>query len=195
MPKTLQQLTNEIKHESRVKGTDQQDDFIHDTINEVLVQHTEKQRFDEMYVPDYSLALSDGVGTYTLPANFQHLREVRFAQDNTAFRQIDVRNVYDQKARNVGFPRFLEKTGSSIRLFPYDGIRSTMGVQIDYYKTPDPLASSGDLFPIEKLINPVKREVISRVHLYYKEYKSAQAFESLSGKAEMEIQSTSETGG
>lgn len=193
MPKTLLQLQNEIKLEARVKGTDQLDTYIRDLINELLVQHTEKQWFDEMYVPDAEITLSDATGTYSFPANHQHTRDIRFAHDNSSFRPLHFRNQYDYKYINSGFPRFYEKTGSSFRLFPYDGIRSTMGVRLDYYKTPDALTSSGDLFPIEKLLNPVKREAIARVHLYYKEFKSAQAFDGLTQRSVSEIQSSTDT--
>lgn len=193
MPVTLVQLKEQVKRESRAKGTDQLDEFVYDVIREIHDQHTERQRFDELLVVDEVLTLTDSNGTVALPDDFQHLQEVRFSTDRSSFHRLDVRGPYHFKRGNYGLPKFFEKTGTSLRFYPYDGIRESMGVQIDYYARAN-LDSTTAEMPVNKLIPTVRREAISRVHLYYKENPSAQAYKGLAGEAVLGIQSSTETG-
>lgn len=193
MPTTFGSLRDQIKQEARVKGTDELDDFVDDLIREVHDQHTERQRFSELFEPDTDLTFTDADGTVGLPEDFQHLSEVRYSTDGSAFRRIDLRGPYHRKWGNVGGPRFYEKLDGSIKFYPAADIRSTHFCQIDYYKKAT-LDNSSDNMPINKLVPAVRREVISRVHLYYKESQQASAFQQLTGQAITGIQSSHETG-
>jgi len=190
---TFGQLRTQVKLEGRVKGTDQLDGFVDDLIREVHDQHTERQRFDELFEPDRALTLESASGVVTLPEDFQHLSEVRFSTDGSSFRRLDVRGAYHFKRGNYGYPKFYEKTGSNIRLYPPGDILDTHSLHIDYYKRAT-LDSSNDIMPVDKLVPLVRREVISRVHLYYKEQQSATAYQGLARQAIGEIQSSTETG-
>lgn len=190
---TLGTLHTQVKREARVQGTDELDEHVYDVIREIHDQHTERQRFDELLVVDTDIILSDATSAYNLPEDFQHLKEVRFAYDGSAFRELDVRGDFHQKRSIVGLPKFYEKTGSSLRLYPYDSVKDTMGLHIDYYRRAL-LDNSADDMPVNKLVPLVKREAIARVHMYYKETASASAYKAMAQEAIMGIQSSTETG-
>jgi len=190
---TFGELQTQIKREARVQGTDELDTFVSDVVKEVHDQHTERQRFDELLVPDYDITLAYQEPWVGLPEDFQHLKEVRFSTDGSSFRELDVRGDFHQKRGNYGLPKFYEKVDRSIKLYPYDGIQSTHHVQIDYYKTAT-LDSTAANMPVNKLVPVVRREVISRVHLFYKENEQASAYKGLASEAVLGIQSRTETG-
>lgn len=193
MSTTLVELRTQVKREARVKGTDQLDEMVDDIIVEVHDQHTERQRFDELFEPDEVLTLTAANGIVALPDDFQHMGEVRFSSDGSSFRRLEVRGPYNHKRGNYGFPKFYEKTGSNIRLYPPGDILDTHALHIDYYRKAT-FDSSNDVLPVDKLVPLVRREVISRVHMYYKENQSATAYQGLARQAIGEIQSSVETG-
>ena len=190
---TLQTLHSQVKVEARVQGTNELDEFVYDTIREVHDQHTERQRYDELLVVNVPIPLQDYVDNYELPADFQHLKEVRFGFTNdNYFRELPIRGEFHAKRGTWGHPRFFEKTGTSIRLFPYGSIKTGMGLQIDYYKTAT-LDNASEM-PVKRLVPVVKREVIARVHIFYKEMQSATAFQQLSKEAIIGSQGRTTTG-
>lgn len=190
---TFGELQTQIKREARVKGTDELDGFVSDVVKEIHDQHTERQRFDELLVPDYELSLADQYAWVGLPDDFQHLKEVRFSTDGSSFRELDVRGDFHQKRGNYGLPKFYEKVDRSIKLYPYDGIEDTHSLQIDYYKSAT-LDSTDATMPVNKLVPLIRREAISRVHLYYKEESVASAYKGLASDAMLGIQTKTETG-
>lgn len=191
---TLLILHGQIKTEARVQGTNELDQFVYDTIREIHDQHTERQRYSELLVLNEDIPLINGTDVYDLPEDFQHLKEVRFGyQGNTgSYRSLDPRGDFHPKWRVTGVPRFYERAGHNLHLFPYSDIRDSMALQIDYYRKA-PLVDAEEM-PVSRLVPVVKREAISRVHLYYKETQSATVFQQLSKEAIMGSQSRNETG-
>lgn len=192
--KTYAQLQTEIKKEARVKGTEDLNQFILDTVNELMCQQTTREKHFELYVPDYRFNLADGSRSYDLPSDFQHLTDVRFANDGSCFRDLDPRNDYHLKVSDRGTPRFYELAGSSLRIYPFADVNENMAIEIDYYRAPTLFDStdSSAVFPVPKLYNAVKRDAIARTHIYYKEYQSAQAFAGGASAAANESEQTNE---
>jgi hypothetical protein len=196
---TLKTLHTQIKQEARVQGTNELDGYVYDVIREVHQEHTERQRYSELLILSAPITLTDGIGNYDLPADFQHLKELRFSYSGAYangvpnWRPLDLRGDFHPKRRTSGLPRFYERADNKIWLYPYSDIKLSMAMEIDYYRLA-PLTEEDEEMPVRKLVPVVKRDAIARVHIYYKEMQSAAAFNSLSKSAIIGSQSRTETG-
>lgn len=172
--KTLAVLLDEIKKESRVKGSDNLDSFITTLINELLLDFVEKARYFEMLLRDQPVTLVDETGIYNLPSDFHKLRAVRYTISSGQPYPIYPRGVYTS-VPTPGNPRFYELAGTSLIISPTDNIRDTDTLVLDYYKYPSELVDPGDIFPIPRLIAPLKLKAIQRVVIYNRELAVASA--------------------
>lgn len=170
--KTFSVLIGEIKKEARVAGSDNLDQFIKDTINELLLAAVEKARYFEMLLIGQPITLTELEGTYNLPGDFHKMRGMRYTIGNSVPFPIYPRGAYVQSTYG-GNPRFYELAGTQIIITPDTNIRDTDTLVIDYYKYPSQLTANGDVFPIPRLIGPLKLKAIYRTVLYNRELNVA----------------------
>ena len=185
--KTLAVLRDEIKKESRVKGSDNLDSFITTLINELLLDFVEKARYFELLLRDQPITLVDETGEYDLPNDFHKLRAVRYTIGYGIPYPIYPRGSF-VGVPTPGNPRFYEVAGSSLIISPTDNIRDADTLVLDYYKYPTELTVDGDIFPIPRLIAPLKLKAIQRVVIYNRELAVAsvirgEAVEQIAGSA------------
>ena len=166
--KTFAVLLDEIKRESRVKGSDNLDTFIKTVINELLLDYAEKIRYFELLLKDQPITLIEATGTYDLPDDFHKMRAVRYTIGSGLPYSIYPRGQYVPNTAG-GNPRFYELAGATITIFPATNIKEVDTLALDYYKYPTELALDGDIFPIPRLIGPLKLKAIHRVLIYNRE--------------------------
>lgn len=178
--KTLAVLREEIKKESRVKGSDNLDAYVVSLINELLLDFVEKARYFELLLRDQPITLIDITGTYNLPTDFHKMRAVRYTIGSGQPYTIYPRGAY-LSVPTPGNPRYYEAAGTSLVISPEDNIRDVDTLVLDYYKYPAELTVDGDIFPIPRLIAPLKLKAIQRVVIYNRELGVAAA---LKGEAD-----------
>ena len=171
--KTLAVLVSEIKKEARVAGSDNLDGFIKDTINELLLEAVERTRYFEMLLVGQPITLVEASGAYDLPDDFSKMRAMRYTIGTAG-----VPFPLYQKGAYIattsgGNPRFWEIAGTQFIITPETNIREDDTLVIDYYKYPSELALDGDIFPIPRLIGPIKLKAIYRTVLYNRELNVA----------------------
>lgn len=171
---TLATLREEIKKESRVKGADNLDDHIDSVVNELLCDYAQKNTYFELLQTNVSVPTIAATGIYDLPDDFVRMRLVRYRHANGYTRTLNPRPQYIETA-NGNLPRWYDLAGSSILVFNYDGIPGGDSLLLDYYSFPQTLVSAS-VFPIPKLVAPVKLEAIRRVLIYNEKLQMAAAF-------------------
>lgn len=171
--KTFSVLIGEIKKEARVAGSDNLDQFVKDTINELLLSAVEKARYFEMLLIGQPITpLVQAAGTYTLPSDFHKMRGVRYTIGSGIPFSIYPRGMYVPSTHG-GNPRYYELANTQIIITPPENIRTNDTLVIDYYKYPAELIANGDIFPIPRLIAPLKLKAIYRTVLYNRELNVA----------------------
>lgn len=171
---TLDVLREQIKTESRVKGSDNLDTFIDGIVNELLLDYAQKNRYFEFLVTNSSITTLFGISSYALPADFMNIRLVRYRQTPTGYtRTLRPRSTFVDTA-NGQTPRYFEIVGDSIEVFPFEQLPADDFLLIDYFKIPDTLTGP-DIFPIPRLLPSVKLEAIHRVLLYNRDLAAAAA--------------------
>lgn len=173
--KTFIQLIGEIKREAKVDGSNNLDTFIKELINGLLLEYV-KTNYQELLVLNQTFTLIAATGNYALPANFRVLRDVRYRIGaNGVFRPLYYRPQYVRVSYRT-FPRYYDIAAGIITLSPFEQIKTDDAISYDYYKYPDELVADADVFPIPKLIVPLKRAAVSRVYLYNRDLQVASAF-------------------
>jgi hypothetical protein len=172
--KTLAVLLTEIKKEARISGSDNLDTWLTSLINELLLDYVEKTRYFEMLLVGQPITLVDETSAYDLPADFHKMRGVRYTIGSGNPYPIYPRGEYVQTARN-GNPKFYELAGDQILITPITNIRATDTLVMDYYKYPSELVDPGDVFPIPRLIGPLKLKAITRAVIYNRDLNVAAA--------------------
>lgn len=178
MPKVsailVSQMIDDIKVEGRIKGADNLDITCLALINELLLAHTETERYSKFVKVGVAITLVAATGFYDLPDDFQNIRTVYWWRDGQQVesRTLRQKNDFVERSRDGTEPKYYEIVGDQISVFPSDGILITDNLTIDYWGEPDALVPS-DTFPIAKLYPVIKREVISRIHLLNKDFNSS----------------------
>lgn len=172
--KTFAVLLDEIKRESRVKGSDNLDTFIKMVINELLLDYTDKIRYFELLLRDQPITLVDEQADYDLPSDFHKMRAVRYTIGSGLPYSIYPKGQYVPQTSG-GNPRFYEIAGETITIMPADNIVDADTLVLDYYKYATELVDDGDVFPIPRLIGPLKLKAIHRVLIYNRELNVAAA--------------------
>lgn len=172
---TLSALRELIKKESRIKGSDNLDDFVDGLVNELLCDYVQKSRFFELLNTNVPITTTLNNGTYSLPDDFIVMRMVRYketASNSNFIRTLNPRPQYIETA-NGQRPRWYDLAGNSLLIFPFDVVPANDTLLIDYYKFPATLEAD-DIFPIPRLVAPVKLEAIRRVLLFNQQIQEAQ---------------------
>lgn len=170
---TLAELRNLVKIESRVNGSANLDIFIDALINELLSDFAGKNRYFELLIINQEISTILNSGIYNLPDNFVAMRLVRYKQTNTNyFYTLNPRPQYIETARGRR-PKWYDVAGNTLSIFPSDDIPANDTIFLDYYKYPQ-LLTGTSIFPIPKLVAPVKLEAIRRVLIYDNDLQAAQ---------------------
>lgn len=170
---TLAQLRESIKKEARVKGADNLDSFIDELINELLCDYAINNKPFEFLLTNQPVTTTLNNGTYPLPTNFISMRLVRYKETPTGYihtlrsRPQYIETAYGQR------PRWYDLAGASIILFQADDIPAGDILLLDYYAFPTTLVDA-TVFPIPRLVAPVKLEAIRRVLIYNQQLQEAQ---------------------
>lgn len=168
---TVQQMIDGIKVEGRITGADTYDVTILGIINELLVEHTEKERYSVFIVRDQVVPLTAGEGSYDLPDNLQNIKKVYWSRVGQPVRArvLNYKNDYVEESRDGREPKYYELSGDQITVFPYSDVKTTDTMSIDYWKVPDALVPT-DVFPVAKLFPVIKKETIARMLRLNKEF-------------------------
>ena len=170
---TLGDLVKAIKLESRLAGTTDMDEMVINTINELLLEYCYNGRYMEFLQLNFSISTFDATGLYGLPQDFQHIANIRY-QNNLGGRW----TLYPRKTNlylsnpSGKRPRFYDINGQvgnnpQINLIPFDGIAVGDTILIDYYSLPPILQDQeNDIFPIARLVGPLKQKAIYRMINY-----------------------------
>lgn len=182
---TLAVLRDQIKVEARVKGSDNLDPFINATVNELLLDYAQKNRYFEFLQTNVPITTLEATGNYDLPDDFMDMKLVRHRNTNGYMRTLNRRNGFIETA-NGSLPRWYELAGNQLVIFPVDDLVADETLLLDYYKVPETLTDN-DPFPVSRLLPTVKLAAISRVLIYNQDLASAAA---LKGEAvENEVRS------
>lgn len=171
----LSELRELIKKEARVKGSDNLDDFIDSLVNEILCNYAMAKRYFEFLVVNQSVTTTLNNGSYSLPARLIALKSVRYKETNSSYiRTINPRPSYIENA-NGQIPKWYDVAGTNLEIFPYDNVPAGDTLLLDYWQYPATLTAS-TVFPIPRLVNPVKMDCIKRVLIFNKDLQEAEAF-------------------
>lgn len=181
---TLAELRALIKKEARVQGSDNLDDFIDSLVNELLCDYAQKNRYFEFLLINQPVATTLNNGTYTLPDNFIAMRMVRYKQTPTGYTYtLNPRSPFIETA-NGSRPRWYDIAADKIVVFPFDDVPVGDSLLLDYWKFPGTLTDAS-VFPIPKLVAPVKLEAIRRVLIFNQELQEAQVLKGESVENEV----------
>ncbi len=164
---TRDNLVAAIKREARIANTEL-DTLIGEVLDGVVEDTFYNQRCPELKAVTTSFTLVNATATTALPGSFQHIEQLDYSTDSgTTYRQLWPKSdnvVY----KSVGIPRWYEIQGTNLYLFPSSLILSTHTLKLTYYAKPT-FTSGSTSFPVLRLQEPVKKEVISRLFLYHKD--------------------------
>ena len=189
---TFSQLVDEIKVEARIKGANNLDITIQAIVNELLLAHSETERYSALLVRGAPLALVAGQSDYQLPDDFANIRTVYWWRQGQPVMARTLRNKNDfiEESRDGSEPKWYEIAGDLITLWPSSGILITDSCTIDYWQLPQALVNDTDLFPIPKLLPVIKREAIARIHVLNKDFNGAGYMQPSSEKVDEAEQTT-----
>ena len=175
---TRTQLIDAIKREARVKNSTDLDTMIGEILDGILSDYCLKADYYEMLKTDITVTTIAATGQYALPADFQKIKEIRFAIGSSPVNWLQLLPRTDTVRRtySAGRPYFyFMSTGNKINIFPYDGILTTDQLKIDYYILPSSVFStSGHEFPIARIQEAVKKETVARIERYHNDNQGDQ---------------------
>lgn len=171
---TLAQLRELIKIEARVKGSDDLDSWIDALVNELLANYAQNGRYFEFLLTNQPVTTTLNNGTYALPDDFIAMRMIRYQENSNSryIRTLNPRPQYIETARGQR-PRWYELAGSSILIFPFDDVPANDTLLLDYWSFPQTLINAS-VFPVPKLLTPVKLEAVRRTLIYNQQLEAAQ---------------------
>jgi hypothetical protein len=193
---TFQQLVDQIKVESRIKGANNFDITIKALINELLLTETETARYSALLVRGHEIGIADGEGSVNLPADLANICRVWYSRTGEPIRArvLNHKNDFVEESRNGGEPKYYDLAGDQLIIWPYSQVLSTDNLQIDYWKYPQKLENDTDVFPVAKLIPVIKQKAIARLHILEKDMNAADRLNA-SGTQVAGDQKTSEDNG
>lgn len=193
---SFQQLVDQIKVESRIKGANNFDITIKALINELLLTETETARYSALMVRGHEIGIADAEGSVDLPDDFANMARVWYSRTGQPLRSriINHKNDFVEESRDGGEPKYYELAGNQLIIFPYGQVLASDNLQIDYWKYPNKLEADDDVFPIPKLIPVLKQKAIARLHILEKDMNAADRLNA-SGMQVAGDQKTSEDNG
>ncbi len=168
-------LVTQIKREARLSGSTDLDDYIKTLINELLLDYCSNNQYFELLQLNIPLITAAATTSYPLPIDYLQGSRVQYKPASGITRTLYLRNSFlGQPLGSV--PRFYQIAGNQISIYPFDDVVNNETILLDYYKAPDTLSADGDLFPIPKLIAPLKQRAIYRALLFNNSLQQASAF-------------------
>lgn len=175
---TKAQLRAAIKREARVLANANLDTLIDDIVVDIMRDYCNLGRFYELLVEGTAIPLVAGQQSYTLPADFHHLNQVRYGRgpNPATFRIVDEQPESVRQTWSQGWPRFYRLVaGPKISFFPYADIVVADQLKIDYYRDPATLwTTDASVFPVPRLESAVKKDAIARVQRFHTATQEAQ---------------------
>lgn len=170
---TLTELRDLIKIEARVKGSDNLDPWIDALVNELLCNYAQNNRYFEFLQTNQPVTTTLNNGLYPLPDDFIAMRLVRYKQTPRGYTYtLNPRPQYIETARGMR-PKWYDVVGTNIDIFPADDVPANDTLLLDYWSFPQTLTGP-DVFPVPKLVTPVKLEAVRRTMLYNNNLQAAQ---------------------
>jgi len=170
---TLASLRNLVKIEARVSGAGNLDTWINALINELLCNYAANNRYFELLSINVIVPTVLNTGAYPLPADFVALRLIRYQEQGTGYiRTLNPRPQFIETARGRR-PRWYDVAGDQLVIFNSDDVPANDSLLLDYYRYPATLTDA-DVFPIPKLVTPVKLEAVRRTLIYNQQLQAAQ---------------------
>lgn len=183
---TLATLRNLIKIEARVSGANDLDTFIDALVNELLANYAQKGRYFEFLLTNQPVTTTLNNGTYALPDDFIAMRLIRYQQEVTQYvYTLNPRPQFIDTARGLR-PKWYDLVGATIEIFPSDDVPAGDTLLLDYWSFPQTLTSNS-VFPVPKLLTPVKLEAVRRTLIYNNQLQAAQILKG--DAAENEVRS------
>lgn len=174
---TRAQLRTAIKTESRIFKSTDLDGFVDSVVDDILTDACNKVRYFELFVPDVTIILVDATGQYSLPTDFQNIKELRYgvgplplnATTPNKFATLQIPNDNVRRTYTQGVPFFYFLSGANkVNVFPFRDLKSTDTLLVSYYKDPlSVFAVDGDVFPIPRILPMVKKMAIARVQRFH----------------------------
>lgn len=171
---TLEEMTNLIRFEAQIEGSDTMSGYINNLINSLLREYTGKGFYQELLLTDVALTNPGAaVQNWTLPTDIQHWLpdSVRFSEggDFTVSR-----NLYAGPFGRVneGEPYRFLRAGNILKTFPYASTGTSSLIWISYYKYPAALTLYTETFPIVALEDTVRMAAVARLSRYSKTDRS-----------------------
>lgn len=171
---TLAELREEIKKEARVKGSDNLNDMINAIVNRLLADYAQKNLYFQFLQTNVLIPTVAATGQYDIPDNFIRMRLVRYKTSNGFYRTLNPRPNYIETTYG-SLPRWYDLAGDKIQVFNFDNIPLGDFLVLDYYSFPAVMTDS-TVFPVPKLVEPVKLEAIRRLLIFNRELQEAAAF-------------------
>jgi hypothetical protein len=157
---TRTDLITAIKREARIKNSTNLDTMVGEILDDVVTDYCNRQQYFELRKVDTVITLTDGVGQYALPIDFNTIAEVRYALQVSNFNNYRVlrpKTATVKRTNPNGWPfYFFLSQGFEINIFPYDAVSSADSMLIDYFITPLSVFSAGadikrELLRLEKI--------------------------------------------
>jgi hypothetical protein len=176
---TRLQLVTAIKREARIKNSSNLDVMIGNILDDVTTDYCNRQQYFELRKTDVDVPLTDSIGQYDLPADFNTIAEVRYAIENANFnnyRVLKPKTATIKRTSSNGWPFYFFLTqGFQINIFPFNAVSSGDSMLLDYFITPLSIFSAdSDEFPVPRLQSAVKKEVIMRLEKFHNDNAGAQ---------------------
>lgn len=179
---TRLQLITAIKREARIKNSTNLDTMVGEILNDVLVDYCNKTFYWELMKTDTAITAIAATGQYSLPADFQNLKQVRYGVGASPVTMRQLLPQYDtiRRTSTYGLPMyFYLSSGSKLNVFPYSTIAVGDTILIDYYINPTTnFTADGDNFPVPRIEAAVKKEVIARLERFHNDNQGDQSTRS-----------------
>lgn len=171
---TLGQLKDSIAYESKVTDIDAFGGWLEITLLEILESYTALIKYQELYVPDYTITATAATQTVTLPTNIQHLdlEEITYRYQGDYNNDVVLFATNDLiSAPNTGQTRFvLLKTttvnAGILSVFPYSELTTADQFIFSYWKKPSFDAGDATVLIPTELITTAKLELVARANLF-----------------------------
>lgn len=174
---TLADIRTQIKTDAKVSGSDNLDSYITNLLNEYLLLYATEKRYMELLVLNHEIPTLAGIGEYELPANFMEAKFIRHRAASSFTRTLNKPNGFVETPSG-SLPKYYIIAGTTLNVQPFADLLAGDTIILDYYRYPDQLVEDTDVFPIPRLLAPIKQRVAHRVMIYNKELQQAAALKA-----------------
>lgn len=171
---TLGQLKDAVSYESKVQDIDAFGGWLELTLLEIFENYTALTRYQQLYVPNYTITATAATATLVLPANLQHidLDSVIFRQNSDYLNDVSLFYTNDTiSAPNSGNTAFVLQQSTSVNgkiltVFPYADLTINDQFIINYWKKVSFDAGDDTVLIPDEIIPTIKMELTARANLF-----------------------------